>query len=352
MMSPRGLEIVRQDIREVQAAVLPWHRFSGATVAVTGASGFMGSYLVRLLLSLHGAGKVDAPITVIAVVRDLEKARLRFADVEPTAPLRLEFCDLCRPSGFTVEADWFIHAASLASPKHYGSDPIGTLAPNVIGTWHLLQQAQASKAKGFLFVSSSEVYGDAAERTSLAEDDYGALDPTAARSVYAESKRMGETLCVAWMHQCGLPVFIVRPFHTYGPGVDLADGRVFADFAADIVAGRDIRMASDGAARRAFCYISDALLGFFCVILKGEPGRPYNVANPQADLSVLELAQLMTSLFPERRLQVRHASPPVPSYLQSPHTRVLPSIAKLVALGWQPAVNAESGFKRMVESYL
>jgi UDP-glucuronate decarboxylase len=351
MIGPTGLKLIGEDIRQVRDAQLPWRRLSGTAVVVTGASGFIGSYVVRLLLSLHAAGKVEAPIKVIAVVRNLEKAKRRFADLD-AVDLRFVLCDLSSPQGLKLDAQWFIHAASLASPKHFGSDPVGTLAPNVIGTWHLLEQARASKAEGFLFVSSSEVYGHSVGRTSLGEDDYGSLDPTSVRSAYAESKRMGETLCIAWMHQFGVPVLIARPFHTYGPGVDLEDGRVFADFAADIVAGRDIRLNSDGKARRAFCYISDALDGLFRILLQGQPGRAYNVANPNGDLSVLELAELMVGLFPEKGLRVRQApSPQAQGYLRSPHAQLHPSIERIAALGWRASVGPQAGFRRMVASY-
>lgn len=351
MMGEKGLDIVLEDIQHVLSADLPWHRLSGCTVAVTGASGFIGSSLVRVLLALHSAGRVDAPVTVIGVVRNIDKAKATFADIGPSGFLQLLCSDLARPEGLDFQADWVIHAASPASPKYYGSDPVGTLAPNVIGTWRLLELAQRARARGFMFVSSSEVYGAVPNVSSLTEDDYGVVDPTAVRSAYAESKRMGENLCVAWMHQYGLPVFIVRPFHTYGPGVDLEDGRVFADFAADVVFGRNIRMSSNGHARRAFCYISDALAGFFHVMLKGQAGKPYNVANPEGDLSIMELAELMTGLFPERGLKVERAAPAKEGYLESPYARLLPSVERLASLGWRPAVGPQAGFRRMVESY-
>jgi dTDP-glucose 4,6-dehydratase len=101
-----------------------------------------------------------------------------------------------------------------------------------------------------------------------------------------------------------MPTYIVRPFHTYGPGLQENDGRVFADFVFDIVRGQDIKMKSDGSARRAFCYVTDAIIGFFTVLLKGEIATPYNVANPAAELSVRNLADLLVSLFPEKCLRV------------------------------------------------
>ena len=351
-MSSCHENIVTDDIGHILAAPLPWHRLAGKTVAVTGASGFIGSYLVRSLLALHPAGKVAAPVRVIAIVRNPEKAARRFADLDAGDTLSIVECDLSLPDGLNVRADYFIHAASQASPRFYGTDPVGTLAPNVIGSYKLLQLAQASAAECFLYISSSEVYGDTRDHSRLSEQDYGVIDPTDIRSCYAESKRMGETLALSWMRQYGLPVRIIRPFHTYGPGIDLQDGRVFADFVADIVHRRDISMNSDGAARRAFCYISDAIRGLFYVLFNGQAGSPYNVANPAGDLSIYELAQLLTGLYPDLGLQViRRGIDSSKPYLPSHFARLLPDVTQLEALGWKAMVPPAAGFKKMVESY-
>ena len=120
------------------------------------------------------------------------------------------------------------------------------------------------------------------------------------RSCYAEGKRLGETMCASWWHQHRVAAMIARPFHTYGPGMRLDDGRVFADFVADVLARRPIRMASDGSARRAFCYVADAVAGFFAVLLMGEPGQAYNVGNERGETSIRDLAQLLVGMFPAR----------------------------------------------------
>ena len=114
------------------------------------------------------------------------------------------------------------------------------------------------------------------------------------RSCYAESKRMGEVMCVSWGQQYNIHTVIVRPFHTYGPGISFDDGRVFADFVADAVLGRDIVLRSDGLAQRSFCYISDATIGFLTVLLKGDRGEAYNIGNPEAEMSIRELADTIS----------------------------------------------------------
>jgi dTDP-glucose 4,6-dehydratase len=246
-----------------------------------------------------------------------------------------------------------LHVASQASPRFYGTDPVGTLLPNAVGTAALLEALRRSPSpKAFLFVSSSEVYGAVSGSGSLAENDYGRVDPATVRACYAESKRLGETLCVAWHAQHGLPTYIVRPFHTYGPGLEPEDGRVFADFVFNVLRGENIVMSSDGSARRAFCYVSDAIAGFLTVLLAGQPAMPYNVANPDAELSVMDLAELLVGLYPEKHLRVERRAPPGgASYLASTYSRLVPDVSRLQALGWRAEVNPATGFRRMIEAY-
>lgn len=305
---------------------------------VTGAAGFLGGAIVRELLN-RGEHAT-------ALVRNESRARQRLADIAD----RLDYVewDLNRIAVPTLPAGvtHVIHAASQASPRFYGTDPVGTALPNAVGTAALLEAATAAEVQGFLFVSSSEVYGAASSDQPLKETDMGPLDPATQRACYAESKRIGETLCVAWHAQHGLPTYIVRPFHTYGPGLTRDDGRVFADFAYAVAEGRPIVMTSDGSARRAFCYASDAVDGLLTVLAKGQPATPYNLANPDAELSVKELAELLVSLYPGSELIQR---PPPGGYLPSPFNRLIPDISRLRALGWQPRISAADGFRRFID---
>ena len=160
-------------------------------------------------------------------------------------------------------------------------------------------------------------------------------------------------MCVAWAHQYGVPAKIVRPFHTYGPGMRLDDGRVFADFVADVVNHRNIVMASDGSARRAFCYLAEAVAGFFTVLFKGAVAQAYNVGNDRGELSILELARLLAGLHPGSPLEVvLDEAAKSPDYLKSKITRNCPDISKIRQLGWEPKVSASEGFQRTIQYYL
>ncbi|KAA6336830.1 GDP-6-deoxy-D-mannose reductase [termite gut metagenome] len=171
--------------------------------------------------------------------------------------------------------------------------------------------AKRNPIVSFLYFSSGEVYGKVNDSiATVSETDYGYLDPMNVRSCYGESKRMGENICISYMHQYGIPVKVVRPAHTYGPGMDLNDGRVFADFVRDVAHNNNIVMHSDGSNSRAFCYLSDATIAFFIVLLYGTNGEAYNVANPLCEITIIELAEKLVKLFPDKKLKVEKVALP------------------------------------------
>ncbi len=343
--------IITEDLDQVLEAALDWTAFDDACVLVTGANGFLPAYMAETLLRRNERLGRSAT-RVIGVVRNLERARARFAQYDGREDLRFIVQDLGVPFSLSEPVDYIVHAASQASPKYFGADPVGTLLPNIVGTQGLLDQAARRPVRAFLYFSSGEVYGQVNDtQVPTRENDYGYLDPAELRSCYAESKRLAETMCVCWHRQHGVPARIVRPFHTYGPGMRLDDGRVFADFVADVIHGRDIVMRSDGRARRAFCYLADATQAFFSVLLKGVPGEAYNVGNEEGELSIMELAERLAALFPEKRLRVIRAGSDPEGYLRSAISRSCPDTSKLRALGWRPATGIDEGFSRTIRSF-
>lgn len=347
------LRTINQDVETILRCDLPWDKLAGARIVVTGAGGFLGGYLTRTLLGLNASGRLARPLTVVAMMRDIQTGSARFADVADAPGFELIQWDLNTIAVPDLgRTQYVLHAASQASPRFYGSDPVGTLLPNAVGTASLLEALRrGGSGKGFLFVSSSEVYGSVPGEATLSETSYGVVDPATVRACYAESKRLGETLAVTWHQQYGLPTYIVRPFHTYGPGLQPEDGRVFADFAFNIVRNENIVMKSDGTARRAFCYVTDAVAGIFAVLLKGQVAIPYNVANPAAELSVMELAELLIRLFPEKNLAIERQFAAGPGYIPSAYSRLIPDVGRLQSLGWKAAVGPEEGFRRMIKAY-
>jgi UDP-glucuronate decarboxylase len=346
--------VIEADMAWITAAKLPWAALAGKTVLISGASGFLPAYMVETVLYLNERQNKSNPTTVIALARNRERALERFSAYKGRADLQFLIQDVCQPAAISEDIHFIIHAASQASPKYFGSDPVGTLLANVLGTLHLLNLAREKRSETFLFFSSGEVYGRLdSTQVPTKEDAYGYIDPTDVRSCYAESKRLGETMCVSWAHQYHVPAKIVRPFHTYGPGMRLDDGRVFADFVADVVNHRNIVMKSDGSALRAFCYLADAVLGYFTVLLKGVVGQAYNVGNDRGELSMLDLAHLLAKLHPSKQLEVvLDEAAKSPDYIKSKITRNCPDISKIRQLGWEPAISVEEGFKRTIQNLL
>lgn len=345
--------IIQEDLQSIYSKKIDWKRFGGKTVLVSGANGFLPAYMVEMLLYLNTAD-ASMDVNVIALVRNEAKAKQRFSEYSNDRHLTFLVQDVCSEIVAPTKIDFIIHAASQASPKYYKTDPVGTLSANVLGTINLIKLADKHAVESFLYFSSGEVYGEVPEANMpVREDQYGYVDPTELRSCYAESKRMGENICVSWYHQYGVKARIVRPFHTYGPKMLLDDGRVYADFVANVLHGENIEMKSDGAARRAFCYLADATAGFFTVLLKGECGVAYNVGNPGGEHSILELARIVANLYPEKNTRVIEMAPVTDvNYFKSTITRNAPNIDRVQQLGWMPEVKTAEGFKRTIESYI
>ncbi|GBF72217.1 UDP-glucuronate decarboxylase [Paenibacillus sp. 598K] len=343
--------VIEEDLEDILGKNIAWQELSGRTVLITGASGLLPSYMVDTCMALNRRQLLDSPVHVLVLVRNEAAARRRFDQYRNNPHLEFLVQDVCEPVSWSGRVDFIIHAASQASPKYYSVDPVGTLSSNVIGTLNLLKLAKEKQVQSMLFLSSGEIYGQVPEALiPTKEEDYGYVNPMSVRSCYAESKRMAETMCVSWHHQYGVPVKVVRPFHTYGPGMKLDDGRVFADFVSNILNRKDIVMTSEGTATRAFCYLSDATAGFFTVLLKGVSGEAYNIGNPDGTVSISELASTLIGLFPEYGLKVVRSAP-FGKYVPSMSDKNIPDITKAMNLGWRPSTGIKAGFSRTIRSY-
>ncbi len=342
-------KIMREDFAHILADKnIDWSRFANTTVLVTGANGFLPSYIVQSLLFLNEQ-KIQNPVKIIGIVRNLNKAKQKYKDYQNDKNLVLIEHDVSMPFSIEEPIDYIIHAASQASPKYFFSDPVGTIKANTLGTSHMLELAKEKSVKSFLYFSSGEVNGDMFEhKECVAEDDYGRIDPADIRNCYAESKKMGENMCACWAYQYGVPAKIVRPSHTYGPGFSLDDGRAFSSFVAAVLNEKNIILKSDGSARRSFLYLSDAVRGYIKVLLDGDGGGAYNVGN-DAEISILELARLIVKVSHSKKSKIEiHIDP---QNVSSKVSHGLLDNRKLKNLGWKPEISEEEGFSRTLESF-
>lgn len=312
----------------------------------------LASYMVFMLMWLNETQNMN--IYIIAQGRSKEKLERRFGDVEKYPYLKFCISELDQELPLQEKLDYIVHAASLANPALYGICPIEVLKPNIIGNYELLELAARNRVRSYLLFSSGDIYGKIKGNGRIGEEDYGALDPLDIHNCYGESKRMAETMCAAWLCEKGVPTRVARIWYTYAPTMDIQkDPRVFASFVRDIVNNRDIIMKSDGNAKRSFCYITDAIAGYFLILLRGENGKAYNVCNSGEFLSILELAEKLTGLYPEQNLQVkkekRDKNDP---YLENLAANwIPPDNSRLKALGWEAKIDVRTGFQRVIESF-
>lgn len=337
--------VIQRDLGEILGRDVPWDRLSGATVLVTGASGMLPSYALYSLLALndrHGAG-----ITVHGLVRNEAKARRQLADVLGRPDFRLVVQDVSEPLALPGPLDYVIHGASAARPALHGTEPVATIKANLLGVFRLLDLCVTKRSSGLVLMSSAEVYGTQPPGAGLIdEQSYGGFDILNPRACYAEGKRGAETICASYQTQFGIQCRIARFGHIYGPGMAPDDGRVQADFAANVVAGRDIVLNSDGSAVRTYTYVADAIAGMFYALLRGDQ-LAYNIADPAGLVTIRRLAELFTQVRPEKGLRLVFSNESdARSY--SPAKRQALSSARLAALGWRPLVDLPTGLDRMV----
>lgn len=295
--------LLDEDLGRVCAdAAAEFDRMSGGRLLVTGGGGFLGYYLVQAPLHWNRLNPGRAPIEVVVWDNWLRGKPQWLQSLVGTPHLSVHDYDLTRPLPADAgHFDWIVHAASIASPIYYRAMPIRTIDANINGLRNLLDRAVAQRdagrpLSGLLFFSSSEIYGDPSPDAIPTPETYrGFVSCTGPRACYDEAKRFGETLCVVFAQAEQVPAKVARPFNNYGPGLKINDGRVIPDFARDILAGRDIVMLSDGKPTRTFCYATDAITGYFKILVSGRPGEAYNVGIQEPEISMAGLAELMAA---------------------------------------------------------
>ena len=343
-------KIIDEDIAHILEENLPWEQFHNTAVLITGGTGMLPSYLALTLLYYRRQFS-DCGLEIYVLSRNAEAAKQRYAAYWEENYFHHIQADVCNELPEMVPFDFIIHGASPADPRRFGKDPASVFLPNTIGVYHLLEAARRSSARGIRYLSSGEIYGRLPENTQIVrESDQGCVDPLELRSCYAEGKRAGETLCKIWAEQYQVPAKVVRISHTFGPTMDIyRDSRSFAEFSRCIIDRRDIQLKSDGSAVRPFCYISDCVEGMFRVLLLGEAGQAYNLAGDEY-FSILELAEMLCGLFPERELKVvRCIRSAGDTYLEAEkQPRIHVDTGRLKSLGWRPKISVSEGFCRTI----
>lgn len=269
-------------------------KFHHANLLLTGCGGFLGYYFVHFFTRFRnelGIKKIIGLENFLTGNKDwLEQINAKY-DYFTLHEFNIIGDDISSVPGAS-EVNLVIHMASIASPTFYRIYPVETVDANITGLRRLFDFYLNKQIKGFLFFSSSEIYGDPSPEYIPTPETYrGNVNTMGPRACYDEAKRFGETLCWIFNNQYNLPVTIARPFNNYGPGMSINDKRLPADFAKAVLEGRDINILSDGSPTRTFCYISDAITGYLKVLLYDKLDV-FNIGIETPEVSVKEFANL------------------------------------------------------------
>ena len=310
-----------------------------ARFMITGATGLIGSTLVRCLLAL-GKG-----ISITIPVRNKEKAIVMYGT--DASRLNIAECDLMEYcSSLEEEFDYIIHCASPTAGKYMSEHPVETYELAVETTRALLHYARKHTVKGMVYVSSLEYYGQNFDDQIITEDFQGYVDATSARSSYPMGKRAAEYLCASYALEYGIPAKVARLTQTFGAGVAVDDNRVFAQFARSVMAGKDIILHTTGESAKPYCYTTDCASAILTILLKGTNGEAYNVANQGTYISIREMAEFLRDNFnPQIKVTVEEH----PEMGYAPVTKLHLSSEKLMALGWKPQYDLKEMFRRLME---
>ena len=303
-------------------------------ILVTGGAGFIGSHLCERLLREGNY--------VICLDNFFTGSEENIKHLVKDANFELVRHDVI--DEYDAEVDEIYNLACPASPPHYQYDPVKTMKTSVLGILNMLELAKRNGAK-LLQASTSEVYGDPLVHPQV-ETYWGNVNPIGVRSCYDEGKRCAETLMMDYKRQYGLDVRIVRIFNTYGPNMDMNDGRVVSNFVVQALRSEDITVYGDGTQTRSFCYVDDLVDGIVGM-MNNQTGfaGPVNLGNP-SEFTVKDFANLVLKVTGSNSKIVYRELPSDDPCRRKPNI----TLAKQ-KLGWEPKISLEEGLKKTIEYF-
>ncbi len=347
-MQDKKRTALEEDLHRLCQADIPYGAWKGKTFLVTGATGLVGSLAVKALLYISRVH--DLQLQVVAQVRSLEKASRVFGEDPGVTLLCLDLASA--PLTYPGPVDYILHTAAVTTSKLLVSNPVDCAKTALNGTLSVLDFAVEKQAKGVVYLSSMEAYGVRTDGGDVTEQDLGFVDLQAVRSGYPESKRMCECLCSAYASQYRLPVYALRLAQTFGAGVSREDTRVFAQFAKSAIAGTDIILHTDGSSEGNYLYTADALKAIFLLWCKGVPGQIYNAANEVCHTTIYDMAQMVAQKVAGGAISVQIQIPEDGTSLgYAPKTRLRINSQKLRSLGWEPEIDLEQAYRRLIRSW-
>lgn len=311
----------------------------GTVICVTGATGLIGSILVKCLAASVRNLKFILP------VRNAEKAKQIFSDLNSVEIVQSDLSGFF--DGYHGDIDYIIHCASPTNGRYMQSCPAETFLLPIETTKSICEFSRRNSVKSIVYLSSIEYYGENHNDNLIAEDFIGSIDRLSGRSSYPLGKRAAEYLTVCYAKEYGVPIKIARPTQTFGAGISSSDNRVFAQFARSVRSSMDIILHTNGHSSKPYCYTTDCVMALIYILLRGGNGEAYNIATPDTYISILEMANMLKEKF-NAKINVKIELDNDKGY--APETQLNLSPQKLLALGWKPKYNLVQMFDRLIKS--
>lgn len=340
-------KLYMDDIRYVANLSLPWEKLKNRKLMLSGATGLIGSFLIDVILEKNIADKLNC--TVFALGRNEMKAMERFSKFAGDSHFKFIHYDVKLPfkKNDLGTIDYILHLASNTHPMQYSTDPIGTIITNIIGVQNLLEFAINHHVTRFAFASSNEIYGENRGDVELFDERYcGYINSNTMRAGYPESKRCGEALCQAYKAQKGLDIVIPRFTRTYGPTMLITDTKAVSQFIKKGIKGEDIVLKSSGEQYYSYQYVADSVSGLLTILLCGESGEAYNIAEEHSDIKLKDLATIIAAI--NGKKVVFEVPDVIEAAGYSTATKARLDGKKLQSLGWKPKFDIKNGLKRTI----
>lgn len=338
--------LYQEDIKIIDSLKIDLSKLSKAKILITGGTGLIGTILVDMICYLNQANSLELEIDLIS--RNADKCRLKFNHIKTTKINIIEH-DINQPLNISKKYDFIIHGASNTHPLLYSTDPIGSLTTNLFGTYNLLELAAQNNNSRFVLLSTVEIYGEDKESLpdGFSETDFGYLDCNTVRANYCEGKRASESLCQAYKAQKGVDVVIPRLCRCYGPTLKKDDSKALSQFLNNSLEEKDIILKSKGDQYYSYIYSADAATAIIYVMLKGESGEAYNISDKNSDITLKNLAELISHK--NNKKVIIQLPDQVEKNGYSKATRAILNSAKLNKLGWKPKYSIEEGINRTLD---
>lgn len=314
-------------------------------VLITGATGLLGSMLIKVFFSANIEYGLN--IEIIGQARSFERAKTILGDISDQISLNYS-------NDFDIDVccDYIIHTACPTTSKFFVEHPVSTIDTIIFGTKAMLELAKRNNAV-FVYLSSMEEYGvPYTPGEIMTEDKVGIINHLTPRSCYPEGKRMCECMCAAYSSEFGVDTRIARLAQTFGAGIPIEDNRVSMQFAKSVVKNTNIVLHTEGKSISNFCYLSDAITGILTVLAKGKTSEAYNICNDVETRSIYEIAKLVSEEVAEGRISVIMDIPKNENYGYAPDNTMRLCSEKLKCLGWSPRVSMVQAYRRLVDYLL